>query len=73
MKLTLLLQPGMAPGQCWAFKGSRGQAIIKLVSPVRISGVSLEHISKSISPTGEISTAPKDFSISVKTTIVKCD
>lgn len=53
----------MAPGQCWAFKGSRGQATIKLLTPVRICGVTLEHISKSISPSGEISTAPKDFSI----------
>ncbi|GJQ68970.1 hypothetical protein Trydic_g6155 [Trypoxylus dichotomus] len=58
-----ILQPGSLPGECWAFKGSKGCAIIRLLGKVRITGVTLEHISSSMSPSGEITTAPKDFTI----------
>ncbi|KAK9695593.1 Sad1 / UNC-like C-terminal [Popillia japonica] len=58
-----ILQPGSLPGECWAFKGSRGCTIIQLLGKVRITGVTLEHISPSMSPSGQITTAPKDFTI----------
>ncbi len=29
-----ILQPGANPGQCWAFKGSRGEVVIKLSNPI---------------------------------------
>ncbi|XP_076242500.1 tetratricopeptide repeat protein 39C [Calliopsis andreniformis] len=58
-----VIQTGVLPGECWAFKGSTGNIVIQLLGPVHVSGVSLEHIPQSISPTGETSTAPKDFSI----------
>ncbi|XP_043499733.1 tetratricopeptide repeat protein 39C-like isoform X2 [Polistes fuscatus] len=57
------LNIGVLPGECWAFKGSSGTVVIQLLGPVYISGVSLEHISPSISPTGETTTAPKEFSV----------
>ncbi|XP_019876300.2 SUN domain-containing protein 3 isoform X2 [Aethina tumida] len=59
-----IIQIGTAPGQCWAFKGGSGGVIIKLVGHVNIDTISLEHIPKFMSPTGEISTAPKDFVVS---------
>ncbi|XP_031348875.1 SUN domain-containing protein 1-like [Photinus pyralis] len=58
-----ILQPGVLPGECWAFKGSTGYALIKLLGPVFIDSVSIEHISKAISPTGKIDTAPKEFAV----------
>ncbi|XP_020279706.1 tetratricopeptide repeat protein 39C-like [Pseudomyrmex gracilis] len=58
-----LIQTGVLPGECWALKGSSGSVVIRLLGHVHISGVSLEHISSSISPTGETATAPRDFSI----------
>ncbi|XP_046741054.1 SUN domain-containing protein 1-like [Diprion similis] len=58
-----VIQSGVLPGECWAFKGSSGSVVIQLLGPVFVSGVSLEHISPSISPTGETTTAPKDFSV----------
>ncbi|OAD58483.1 SUN domain-containing protein 2, partial [Eufriesea mexicana] len=58
-----ILQAGVLPGECWAFKGSSGSVVIQLLGFVCVSGVSLEHIPQSISPTGETSTAPKKFSI----------
>lgn len=56
-------QTGVLPGDCWAFKGSSGSVVIRLLGYVYVSGFSLEHISSSISPTGETDTAPKDFSL----------
>ncbi|XP_028047607.2 tetratricopeptide repeat protein 39C [Monomorium pharaonis] len=58
-----VIQTGVLPGECWAFKGSNGSVVIRLLGRVHVSGVSLEHISSLISPTGETATAPKNFSI----------
>ncbi|XP_066253168.1 uncharacterized protein [Euwallacea similis] len=56
-----MIQSGTSPGQCWAFKGSTGGVIIKLLGPIKIDAISMEHISKTISPSGDSKTAPKDF------------
>jgi len=62
-KLFASPQPGMSPGECWAFRGSQGEVIIRLVTPVMITSVSIEHITKNISPTGSITSAPREFLI----------
>ncbi|KAM7383534.1 hypothetical protein PAMP_003178 [Pampus punctatissimus] len=51
------------PGKCWAFAGGQGHLFIALSHRVTISHVTLGHISKSLSPTGSISSAPKEFSV----------
>ncbi|XP_058804893.1 tetratricopeptide repeat protein 39C-like [Phymastichus coffea] len=58
-----IIQRRVLPGECWAIKGSQGSVVIQLFGSVRISGVSLEHISPMISPTGDTTSAPRDFSI----------
>ncbi|KAL3272440.1 hypothetical protein HHI36_013920 [Cryptolaemus montrouzieri] len=58
-----MIQANTAPGECWAFKGSKGVALIKLLGKVRIDAISLEHISSRISPTGRLDTAPREFSV----------
>ncbi|XP_045476543.1 SUN domain-containing protein 3-like isoform X2 [Harmonia axyridis] len=58
-----MIQANSAPGECWAFKGSKGAVLIKLLGKVKITAVSLEHISSKISPTGRLDTAPKDFAV----------
>ncbi|KAF2351954.1 SUN domain [Trinorchestia longiramus] len=58
-----IIQPDRHPGQCWAFKGSQGYVVIRLVTSVRPTGFSLEHIPKSIAPFGVIDSAPKNFSM----------
>lgn len=55
----------LVPGDCWAFAGHHGQLVIALSHQVKLSHVTLGHISKSVSPTGTISSAPKEFSIYV--------
>ena len=55
------IQPGVMPGECWAFKGQMGFLVIKLAMPMTPTRFSLEHIPKSLSPNGKIDSAPKDF------------
>lgn len=59
----VILQPDVYPGNCWAFQGSQGFAVIRLSSNIRPTAVTLEHISKSLSPKGTIPSAPKDFQV----------
>ncbi|XP_062382389.1 SUN domain-containing protein 2-like [Sardina pilchardus] len=58
-----VIQPEMHPGKCWAFKGSEGFLTIALSLPVRVTHVTLEHIPKSLSPTGRIDSAPREFAV----------
>ncbi|CAH8434175.1 unnamed protein product [Dicrocoelium dendriticum] len=58
-----ILQPGNNPGDCWPFHGSSGQAIIRLSAPIIVTGVSLEHLPKSLAPNGRLDSAPKDFQL----------
>ncbi|CAB4066642.1 SUN1_2 [Lepeophtheirus salmonis] len=55
------IQPGVHPGECWAFKGSEGFLVINLSNTIIPESFSIEHIPKSMSPTGNIDSAPKDF------------
>ncbi|XP_056309112.1 SUN domain-containing protein 1 isoform X5 [Danio aesculapii] len=59
----VVIQPDMYPGNCWAFKGSQGYLVIRLSLSVIPSGFCLEHIPKSLSPSGNISSAPRRFSV----------
>ncbi|KAL7833996.1 hypothetical protein AOLI_G00289560 [Acnodon oligacanthus] len=56
-------QPDLYPGKCWAFRGSEGFLVISLSYPVQITHVTLEHVPRVLSPTGNISSAPKDFAV----------
>ncbi|TEA32803.1 hypothetical protein DBR06_SOUSAS4210125 [Sousa chinensis] len=55
--------PNMTPGNCWAFSGDRGQVTIQLAQKVYLSNLTLQHIPKTISLSGSLDTAPKDFVI----------
>ncbi|XP_061495129.1 SUN domain-containing protein 2 [Rhineura floridana] len=59
----VILQPDVHPGNCWAFQGSQGFAVIRLSSSIHPTAVTLEHIPKSLSPKGTIPSAPKDFAV----------
>ncbi|XP_032758306.1 SUN domain-containing protein 5 isoform X3 [Rattus rattus] len=55
--------PSVTPGNCWAFAGDRGQVTIRLAQKVYLSNITLQHIPKTISLSGCLDTAPKDFVI----------
>nr|XP_046212612.1 SUN domain-containing protein 1-like isoform X6 [Oncorhynchus gorbuscha]XP_046212613.1 SUN domain-containing protein 1-like isoform X6 [Oncorhynchus gorbuscha] len=57
------IQPDVHPGNCWAFQGSHGYLVIRLSMRIVPSAFSLEHIPKSLSPTGTISSAPRQFTV----------
>ncbi|KAM4672648.1 LOW QUALITY PROTEIN: SUN domain-containing protein 2-like [Amazona ochrocephala] len=59
----VILQPDVNPGNCWAFRGSQGFAVIRLSSIIRPTAVTLEHIPRALSPKGTIPSAPKDFAV----------
>lgn len=60
------LQPDVYPGNCWAFKGSQGYLVIRLSLKIVPTSFCLEHIPKSLSPTGNITSAPRDFTVFVR-------
>ncbi|XP_076996503.1 SUN domain-containing protein 1 isoform X2 [Tamandua tetradactyla] len=57
------IQPDIYPGNCWAFKGSQGYLVVRLSMTVRPTMFTLEHIPRTLSPTGSITSAPKDFAV----------
>ncbi|XP_007454072.1 PREDICTED: SUN domain-containing protein 2 isoform X1 [Lipotes vexillifer] len=59
----VILQPDVHPGNCWAFQGPQGFAVVRLSARISPTAVTLEHVPKSLSPNSTISSAPKDFAI----------
>lgn len=58
-----IIQPGVVPGECWVVEGATAEVVIQLIQPAIITGFTLEHIPKSISPYGKIDTAPRKFQV----------
>ncbi|KAM4023087.1 SUN domain-containing protein 2 isoform 2-T3 [Anomaloglossus baeobatrachus] len=59
----VILQPDSNPGNCWAFRGSHGYAVIRLSSRIKPTAVTLDHIPRSLSPKSTIASAPKEFAV----------
>ncbi|XP_021563328.1 SUN domain-containing protein 1 [Carlito syrichta] len=59
----VVIQPDIYPGNCWAFKGSQGYLVVRLSMTIHPTAFTLEHIPKTLSPTGNITSAPKDFAV----------
>ncbi|XP_028907809.1 SUN domain-containing protein 1 isoform X6 [Ornithorhynchus anatinus] len=59
----VVIQPDIHPGNCWAFKGSQGYLVVRLSMMIYPTAFTLEHIPKTLSPTGNITSAPKVFSV----------
>ncbi|XP_015420468.1 PREDICTED: SUN domain-containing protein 1 isoform X6 [Myotis davidii] len=59
----VVIQPDIYPGNCWAFKGSQGYLVVRLSMEIHPTSFTIEHIPKTLSPTGNITSAPKDFSV----------
>ncbi|XP_048211255.1 SUN domain-containing protein 2 isoform X2 [Perognathus longimembris pacificus] len=59
----VILQPDVHPGNCWAFQGPQGFAVVRLSARIRPTAVTLEHVPKALSPNSTISSAPRDFTI----------
>lgn len=58
-----IIQPQVYPGDCWAYEGSKGHALIRLKDEIVITGVTLEHIPRALTPNGSLTTAPHNFTV----------
>lgn len=61
-----VISPSVQPGECWAFQGFPGFLVMQLNNKVYVTGFTLEHIPKSLSPNGHIDSAPYNFSVWVR-------
>ncbi|XP_068160892.1 SUN domain-containing protein 2-like isoform X2 [Antennarius striatus] len=67
-----VIQPDVHPGNCWAFRGSRGLLVIRLSMRVSPSAVTLEHLPRALAPGGALLSAPRDFSVYVSALSPRC-
>lgn len=52
-------------GTCWSFAGTEGTLAVSLSHPVKITHVTVDHLPRYNSPTGDIKSAPKDLEVYV--------
>lgn len=68
-----IIQSNMKPSECFAFHGEQASVTIKLLGPVFIEAISLEHISQELLPNENLLNAPKEFSVYViDNNLTKC-
>ncbi|XP_057256002.1 SUN domain-containing protein 3-like [Pezoporus wallicus] len=58
-----ILQPSVTPGNCWPFHGSQGHVVIRLPVHIWPTAFTVWHISEAVSPSGEVSSAPREFTV----------
>lgn len=59
----VVIQGTVQPGNCWGFKGDKGDLFIKLAAKITPTSFSIEHIPKELSLTGKIDSAPQNFTV----------
>jgi len=52
------------PGNCWAFSGDQGHLVMKLSHKIFVRYITIEHIPRAMSPSGQIRSAPREIAIS---------
>ena len=62
---VLCFQPDSSPGYCWPFQGSQSEVLIRLPAKIRPTAITVQHTLKTDSPLRTISSAPRDFTVSV--------
>ncbi|KAM4654232.1 sperm-associated antigen 4 protein-like isoform 1-T1 [Amazona ochrocephala] len=58
-----ILQPDISPENCWPLQGQQGQVVIRLPARVHLTAVSVQHIYKEVSPSGTVTSAPRDIAV----------
>ncbi|XP_037071730.1 SUN domain-containing protein 2-like [Pollicipes pollicipes] len=57
-----IIQPHMSPGECFAFRG-QGYFVIALSRRIVPTGFVMEHISRNLTPSAAIDSAPREFTV----------
>ncbi|KAH8245635.1 hypothetical protein KR032_011250, partial [Drosophila birchii] len=58
-----MLRPSLAPGACFGFSGSQATVVLHLVKPILVEDIALSHVSKEMTPSLCVDSAPKDFDV----------
>ncbi|KAM8995882.1 sperm-associated antigen 4 protein-like isoform 1-T2 [Ara ararauna] len=58
-----ILQPDVSPENCWPLQGHQGQVVIRLPARVHLTAVSVQHIYREVSPSGTVTSAPRDIAV----------
>ncbi|NXF40689.1 SUN2 protein, partial [Nyctibius bracteatus] len=64
MVTAFCFQPSIAPGKCWPFQGSWGHMVTWLPEQLWPTALTVWHISEVVSPSREVSSAPKESAVS---------
>lgn len=59
------ISSGNMHGNCFGFKGESGSLYLRLMAPAVVNALTIEHIPKQMSPTMDVSDAPKIFNVTV--------
>lgn len=59
----VVIQPTIAPGECWSFAGSEGVMVVQLSRTIIPTSYTYEHIRRELSPDLHIDSAPKHFRV----------
>ncbi|KAF1427507.1 Sperm-associated antigen 4 protein, partial [Spheniscus magellanicus] len=55
----------VSSGNCRPLQGHQGQVVIRLPAQVHLTGVTVQHIYKEVSPSGTVISAPRDVAVLV--------
>lgn len=59
----VVIQPSLAPGECWSFAGWSGVLVVQLSRTIIPTSFTYEHVRKELTPDLHIDSAPKNFLI----------
>lgn len=60
-RVGTIIEPGVLPGNCWAFDGEKGSVTIRLARPVGVNAITIEHTPKT--SVFNVTSAPKEMKI----------
>lgn len=58
-----IVQKNVLPGSCWPMKGSNGDVTLKLINPIVVGSVTVDHVSSIIVENGKSYSAPKRIKV----------
>ncbi|XP_020809440.1 uncharacterized protein LOC110185091 isoform X2 [Drosophila serrata] len=58
-----MLRPSLAPGACFGFSGSQASVVLHLAKPILVESIALTHVSREMTPSLCVNSAPKDFDV----------
>ncbi|XP_016944908.3 SUN domain-containing protein 3 [Drosophila suzukii] len=58
-----MLRPGLSPGACFGFNGSRAIVTLHLAKTIVVEALTLTHVAREMTPSLCVKSAPKDFDV----------